>query len=120
MNNHTSSINKFYDANEGFKKGNLSKCIYKPYKHYKEKEVVTSNEKESLLLFIQKCDLAINDLTLYLDLKEYDPEVLKMLNFYKNEFNKARAKYLEKYGPVYSCQETSTFKWNDDPFPWEK
>ena len=54
MNNHTSSINKFYDANEGFKKGNLSKCIYKPYKHYKEKEVVGSNEKESKVATIMQ------------------------------------------------------------------
>lgn len=119
MNNYT-SINNFFDANEGFKKGNLSKVIYKPYKNYKEKEVSSNNEKEALLLFIQKCDLAINDLTLYLDLKENDAEVIKMLNFYKSEFNKARAKYLEKYGPVYVCQETSTFKWNDEPFPWER
>ena len=42
MNNKTysNSINQFFDANEGFKKGNLSKLSYKPYKNYKEKEVV--------------------------------------------------------------------------------
>ena len=35
--NNNASINQFYDANEGFKKGNMSKLIYKPYKNYKEK-----------------------------------------------------------------------------------
>ena len=74
--NNNASINQFYDANEGFKKGNMSKLIYKPYKNYKEKEVVSKNDKEALLLFIQKCDLAIQDLTLYLDIKENDDEVL--------------------------------------------
>lgn len=118
--NNNASINQFYDANEGFKKGNMSKLIYKPYKNYKEKEVVTHNDKEALLLFIQKCDLAIQDLTLYLDIKENDEEVLKMLNFYKKEFNEAREKYLKMYGPVYICQVTEPFKWNDEPFPWEK
>ena len=120
MNTNNASINQFYDANEGFKKGNMSKLIYKPYKNYKEKEVVSKNDKEALLLFIQKCDLAIQDLTLYLDIKENDEEVLKMLNFYKKEFNEAREKYLKMYGPVYICQQTEPFKWNDEPFPWEK
>ena len=122
MNNKTysNSINQFFDANEGLKKGNLSKLSYKPYKNYKEKEVIVSNEKEALLLFIMKCDLAINDLTLYLDLKENDKEAIKLLNFYKEEFNKARQQYLNKYGPVYVCQKTESFMWNDEPFPWEK
>ena len=56
MNNkqYISLNEQFYDANEGFKKGNLSKKIYKPYKHYKEKEVIVKNDKEALLLFILK------------------------------------------------------------------
>ena len=119
-NNYTSSISQFYDANEGFIKGNLSKKSYKQYKNYKPKEIIVSNEREALLLFIQKCDLAIQDLTLYLDIKENDEPVLKMLNFYKEEYNKAKTTYLEKYGPVTICQVTNPFKWNDNPFPWEK
>ncbi len=118
-NTYTSSINQFYDANEGFTKGSLSKIIYKPYKNFRPKEVIPNNEQEALLLFIQKCDLAIQDLTLYLDIQENDEKVLKMLNFYKEEFNKARQKYLEKYAPTTICQQTNTFKWNDEPFPWE-
>lgn len=121
MNNtYLNSINQFFDANEGFKKGNLSKLSYKPYKNYKEKEVVVSNEKEALLLFILKCDLAINDLTLYLDLHEKDQEAVKLLNFYKQEYEKAKKQYLEKYEPLFVCQKTETFKWNVEPFPWEK
>ncbi len=119
QNNYTSSINQFYDANEGFIKGNLSKIIYKPYKNYKPKEVKTDNDKDALMLFIQKCDLAIQDLTLYLDIQENDEKVLKMLNFYKEEYSKARQKYLELYGPTTNCQITKEFKWNDEPFPWE-
>lgn len=118
-NYYTTSINQFYDANEGFTKGNISKTIYKPYKNYKPKEVTTSNEKDALLLFVLKCDLAIQDLTLYLDIKENDDEALKMLNFYKEELSKAKEQYLNKYGPILPCQITSSFKWNDCPFPWE-
>lgn len=116
---YTSSIDQFYDANEGFTKGTLCKKVYKPYKNFRPKEVIPTNEKEALLLFILKCDLAIQDLTLYLDIVENDEKVLKMLNFYKEEFNKARQKYLEKYGPLTNCQQTNSFKWNDEPFPWE-
>ena len=117
--NNNSSIDQFYDANEGFTKGNLFKKVYKPYKNYKPKEVNTSSPKEALLLFIQKCDLAIQDLTLYMDIKEKDEDVLKLLNFYKEELSKAREKYLKEYGPILPCQITYSFKWNDSPFPWE-
>ena len=113
------SINQFYDANEGFTKGNLSKTIYKPYKDYKPRDVVASNEKDSLLLFILKCELAIQDLTLYLDIKESDDEILKMLNFYKKELKEAKEKYLQLYWPLSPCQITTSFLWNDCPFPWE-
>ena len=109
----------FFDANEGFMKGNLSKDIYKGYKNYKVKEVKPANEKEALLLFIQKCDLAINDLSLYLDIHE-DDETLKMLNHYKQQYQNAKDKYLKEYGPVTQCQITMPYKWNDEPFPWEE
>ena len=117
--NQNKLINQFYDANEGFFKGNLFKEIYKPYKKYKPKEFTPSNKKEALLLFIQKCDLAIQDLNLYLDIKENDQDTIKLLNFYKEEYKKACEQYLKEYGPLLHCQTTTTFKWNDNPFPWE-
>ena len=78
MNNHTSSINKFYDANEGFKKGNLSKCIYKPYKHYKEKEVVGNRKLSSLSLLstLYICTYVLNEVKLKREL------TLKMYPFF--------------------------------------
>lgn len=118
--NYPSSIDLFYDANEGFMKGSLSKRIYTPYKNYKEKPVVVKNEKEAALLFIQKCDFAINDLSLYLDLFDEDQKIVDMLNFYKKEYDTAKKNYLEKYGPLTQCQITNTYKWNEEPFPWEK
>ena len=77
---------------------------------------ISTIKKKKLLL---KCDLAINDLTLYLDIHENDESALNQLTHYKKELNKARNTYLEKYGPIMPCQVTSTFKWNDEPFPWE-
>ena len=118
-NYNTSSISKFYDANEGYIKGNLCKETYKPYKNYVPKEIKTKNDQEGLLLFIQKCDLAIQDLSLYLDINPSDEKVLKMLNFYKEEFNKAKETYLNAYGPLYPCQVTAKYVWNEKKFPWE-
>ncbi len=119
-NNYPSSIDLFYDANEGFTKGCLSKLIYKPYKNYKPKAPSTNNEQEAMLLFIQKCDLAMNDLSLYLDLNDQDEKVVDLLNFYKKEYQKAKEKYGEKYGPLTQCQITKKYEWNKEPFPWEK
>lgn len=118
--NNKNSIHQFYDANEGFTKGNLFKNIYKPYKNYVPKDVKTNNQKDALLLFIQKCDLAIQDLNLYLDIVEKDEDAQKLLNFYKEELSKAREKYLKIFGQLLPCQQTPSFSWNDNPFPWEE
>ena len=50
---------------------------------------------------------------------EVQESVIKMYNFYKEEYDKAKEKYLKEYGPLTSCQITPSFTWNDKPFPWE-
>ena len=88
----------------------------------KELELSIDEPKDDFYSFFEKIkDMGIIVMDWGGNMKDYHIYTAGgMGKFGKNEFNKARAKYLEKYGPVYSCQETSTFKWNDDPFPWEK
>ena len=52
-NYNTSSISKFYDANEGYIKGNLCKETYKPYKNYVPKETKTKNDQEHVNYLIR-------------------------------------------------------------------
>jgi len=43
-----SSKDMFYDANEGFIKGNMQKSIYDQYKNYTPVEPKVKNEKEAV------------------------------------------------------------------------
>lgn len=115
---YSSSINRFYDANEGFYKGNIDKETYQQYKNYKPKEIVVKDKKDALLLFIQKCDFAINDLNLYLDIYDNE-EVLKLRNFYIGERKKAIEDYEKEYGQLCNYDASKKYVWNIQPFPWE-
>lgn len=116
---YSSSIKQFYDANEGFYKGNLDRDNYQQYRNYKPEEINAKNKKNALLLFIQKCDFAINDLNLYLDIYEND-EALKLKNFYVAELKKAIHEYEKEYGPLCNYNESKKYVWNIQSFPWEE
>lgn len=124
MNNNQNITNKdfFYNANEGFVKGNLQKNIYDQYKNYIPKEPKVNNEQEALLLFIRKSDFAAHELNLYLDTHPEDQNALNLFNFYTKEYNKAVDKYQEKYGPLCINDDNLTktpFKWVTGKWPWE-
>ena len=45
---------EFYGENEGFIKGNVQKSIYQPYRGYNPSLPMVNNDKDRLLLEIQK------------------------------------------------------------------
>lgn len=112
-----SSQNDFLDANIGYIQGNMQKSTYGQYKNYVPKEIKPQNEREAKLLFIQKCDFAINDLMLYLDIHE-DEYLFKMLNYYRSQYNKALSEYQNEYGIIRPTCIEKAYTWNKK-FPWE-
>lgn len=117
-----SSKDMFYDANEGFIKGNMQKSIYDQYKNYTPVEPKVKNEKEALLLFIQKCGLAAHDMVLYLDTHPNAKDALDLHEYYTKQYKDALDRYQEKYGPL-SVSDTHLtkvpFEWVSSPWPWE-
>ncbi len=126
MNNKNFVVNSsnkemFYDANEALIKGNIQKDIYDNYKNYVPVEPIVRNEKEALLLFIQKSGFARHDLDLYLDTHPDCKHALELRNFYLKQYNDAILRYQEKYGPL--CLEKESLKsfcWVKSPWPWEE
>lgn len=113
---------KFYNENEGFIKGNTQKSIYNPYRNYNPSMPTVSNDKERLILEIQKYGFYLIDLGLYLDVNPTDKEALKL-------FNENRVKYLrliEEFNRTYyplmfvDSNNTTTYKWLEGKFPMER
>lgn len=110
---------KITTVKEGFMRGNMFNNEYKPYKNYKVKELVATNDKEEQLFRIMALSFAINDLNLLLDLNPNDRENFNTFKSLIKEKNDLEQKYIEKYGPL-TLEETTknSFDWVST-FPWE-
>ncbi len=110
---------KITTVKEGFMRGNMFNNEYKPYKNYKVKELVATNDKEEQLFRIMALSFAINDLNLLLDLNPNDRENFNTFKSLIKEKNALEQKYIEKYGPL-TLEETTknSFDWVST-FPWE-
>lgn len=110
---------KITTVKEGFMRGNMFNNEYIPYKNYKVKELVATNDKEEQLFRIMALSFAINDLNLLLDLNPNDRENFNTFKSLIKEKNDLEQKYIEKYGPL-TLEETTknSFDWVST-FPWE-
>lgn len=83
-----------------------------------------SNSREKLLCRINEVSFAVNDILLYLDTHPCDQEALDYFKERIAERRKLMSEYAEKFGPLTiddaaeSCGDT--WKWMEQPFPWEK
>ena len=123
--NYSSSDNRvdsFFNPNEGFAKGNMQSNIYKPYKLTNPSLPPVSNDRERLLLEVQKYSFAMWDLNLYLNTHPTDRNVMMMFDQYRTSYRKAVNDYESKYGPLH-LDSTNTnsgyWEWNKSPWPWE-
>ena len=62
-----SRVDSFYSPSEGFAKGNIQANIYKPYKLENPTLPPVYNEKQRMLMEVQKNEFAMWDLNLYLN-----------------------------------------------------
>lgn len=109
------------DTMTGFKKGNMFKDLYDPYKNYKPEELKASSEREDLLMQIDEQRFAMIDLGLYLDLYPNDKNILNLYNTTLNKEQKLCDLFESKYGPLTlnSPVQTNNWLWNNSPWPWE-
>lgn len=112
----------FFNPVEGFAKGNMQADIYKPYKILNPSVPVAHNERERLLLEVQKYSFAMWDLNLFLNTHPTDRNAMKLYDTYKTSYKEALIKYESKYcGLVVNDSKTNEgyWEWNKSPWPWE-
>ncbi len=120
--NNLVSTSGFFTPNEGFAKGNMQANIYKPYKLVNPSLPPVENERERLLLEVQKYSFAMWDLNLYLNTHPTDRNAMMLYDQYRTSYRKAANDYESKYGPLH-VGDTNTnsgyWEWNNSPWPWE-
>lgn len=115
-------VDSFYSPAEGFAKGNMQSNIYKPYKLTNPNLPPVYNERQRLLLEVQKYGFAMWDLNLYLNTHPTDRNVMMLFDQYRNAYKKAASDYQSKYEPlsVKDADANSNYwTWNRCPWPWE-
>lgn len=115
-------VDNFFNPAEGFAKGNMQANIYKPYKLTNPSLPPVYNERQRMLLEVQKYGFAMWDLNLYLNTHPTDRNVMMLFDQYRNSYKRSIEDYQNKYGAL-SVKDTNAnggyWAWNRSPWPWE-
>ena len=117
-----SRVDSFFNPNEGFAKGNMQANIYKPYKLMNPSLPQVYNERQRMLLEVQKYGFAMWDLNLYLNTHPTDRNTMMLFDQYRNSYKKAKQDYENKWGALNVDNATANsgyWTWNRSPWPWE-
>lgn len=111
-----------YSAYEGYMKGNMFKDLYDPYMNYQPAQIKPKNEKEELLLNLNKIQFCAHELALLLDVMPHDTHALNEFNKYSNEYNKLLKEYESKYEILNVNDDQlnkAVYDWSSEKWPWE-
>ena len=105
-----------YDPSKGFVRGTLFPGLDLPFLGMVNK----TEKKPTPLTELQTMAFAIQELALYLDTHAEDTEALELYRTMQMMYDKGKAIYEEKYGPLNHMAITKgPYKWLRDPWPWE-
>lgn len=107
-------------VSDGFKRGNIFKNIYWPYKK-QTYNFIPKNSRQKLLLDIMENCFYAHELNLYLDNFPNDKDKIKLFNKYSEKSNNLIKEYSKKYEPLTLSDnlEVVPFGWEESPWPWE-
>ena len=79
------------------------------------------SDRNVLLKEINEVSFFLDDLRLYLDTHQNDAEASQLFQQYTEMARKAKKQYEEVHGPLTSLSagQDKTYRWLDDPWPWE-
>ena len=106
-----------YEARKALVRGTLFPGLDLPFKgmvNQRELNVTPLTELQAL-------NFAIQDLALYLDTHREDCEALELYRAYQQMYEKCKAEYARKYGPLNhgTASDGQCYGWLNDPWPWE-
>ena len=115
------SNNQLFNPKEAFKRGNLFKSLYSPYKNYQPVDLKSMNDREKMLCELSEVAFAAHDLNLYLDMNPDDQSMFMLFRDYQKQANRLMEEYERRYGPLMVNDEemNESFTWSDTKWPWE-
>lgn len=118
--NYQNKSDNILDPYTGFIRGNMFDNLYDPYKNYQPDKINAKGEKNELLMQIQQLAFAMNDIALYLDVKENDMNMINLFNTYSKKKEELYKTYENKFGPLdRDYYKYNDWKWDNNPWPWE-
>lgn len=106
-----------YEARKGLVRGTLFPGLDLPFMG-----MVNQHEKPvTPLTELQALGFAVQELALYLDTHRDDKEALELYRSYQKMYEKCRAEYSKRFGPLNHSMDSDSdcYDWLDDPWPWE-
>ena len=77
--------------------------------------------KNDMMHQIMALDFTLIDLCQYLDTHPYDDNAIEYFMDYRQECEKLRKEYEEKYGPITAgSMDKEKWQWLSNPWPWEE
>ena len=106
-----------YDPRKALVRGTLFSGLDLPFMgmvNKNEKPVTPTTE-------LQTMAFAIQELALYLDTHRDDQEAYELYCAFRKMYNDAKEKYEKECGPLTHMSKDTfpTYRWLDDPWPWE-
>ena len=79
------------------------------------------NEQKKLLQMIRSYSFAVTEAVLYLDTHPHCRQALRFYEKYRRLYREAVAQYERTFGPMtmYGNENTDSWCWAKDPWPWE-
>jgi len=107
-----------YDDREALQRGTLFPGLDLPFHRELKTRFPAANTQLSELMAL---DFAIDELGLYLTTHRNDQEALALYWNYIRMGREGRRRYEEMHGPLSkTCITEGSFKWLDDPWPWDE
>lgn len=82
------------------------------------------NERQQLMKEINEVSFAVDDILLYLDTHPCDRDALSYAKQHMKERKRLMMEYAKMYGPLTVMDSLEvcgdTWKWAEQPFPWEQ
>lgn len=110
-----------YDPNSAFLAGTVFKNLDVPYKNKRMPVLMPKNQREALMMEIQKYGLVVHDLDLYLDVYPDDENAISLRKKYLKEYKELINSYQSMYPPfILESDELNKtpFPWSTTSFPW--
>lgn len=103
--------------------GTIFRHLYKPYKMHQPTRIIPTNEKDRLLLDVDKYYFALHEIRIFLDNDPNNQAAINIFTIFQKGYIMAKHAYESKYGALdIEAQnlDTSPWNWTVQTWPWDE